>query len=202
MHPSAVVFDVGNVLYRWHPRYLYEKLIDDSVELDRVCAIVMSDRWHWSLDKGRTFADIEPGLIEQFPGDAAYIRAWGTRFSESIDGPIEGMAAVVAELRAAGVPLYGITNFPGEFWTPFRVAETALFDRFSDIIVSGFEGIAKPDPAIFQLARERFALGEGEGLFIDDVEGNVRAAEAQGFAGHHFRDAEALRTALKGAGLL
>jgi len=202
VHPAAVVFDVGNVLYRWHPRYLYETLIDDSVELDRVCAIVMSDQWHWSLDKGRIFAEIAPGLIERFPRDADYIRAWGTRFSETIDGPIAGMAEIVAALQAGNVPIYAITNFPGEFWTPFRAAESALFDRFSDIIVSGFEGIAKPDPAIFRLARERFRLGEGEGLFIDDVVGNVRAAEAEGFAGHHFHDARTLRAALESLEIL
>ena len=199
---DAVVFDVGNVLYHWHPRFLYEKLIDDPAELERVVDIVMSDQWHWQLDAGRTFADIEPVLLEQFPADADYIRAWGRRFHESIGPVIKGMDDLVSALENRGVPLFGITNFPGEFWTPFRATQGAMFDRFRDIIVSGIEGIAKPDPAIFQMARERFDLEEGQALFIDDIEVNIAAAVQKGFVGHHFRDAPTLARSLTEAGLL
>ncbi len=202
MPVSAVVFDVGNVLYDWHPRYLYEKLIDDPAELDRMTGVVMSNEWHWALDHGRTWADIEPGLIGQYPGDADYIRAWGSRFQETIGGPISGMHEIVRALDMAGVPLFGITNFPGEFWDVFRKDQAALFDRFGDIVVSGHEGIAKPDPAIFRLALKRFGLTEGEGLFIDDLAANASASERDGFVGHHFRGAERLKTELEALGLL
>lgn len=202
MSVTAVVFDVGNVLYHWHPRYLYEKLIDDPAELARIVDIVMSDQWHWQLDAGWKFADLAPGLIEKYPEDADYIRAWGARFHESIGAPIDGIEAIVSELYARDVPLYGITNFPGEFWPPFRRREAAMFDRFRDVIVSGVEGIAKPDPAIFRLARERFHLNAGEGLFIDDSAANTRASEEQGFVGHHFRGAGALAQTLRRHGLI
>ncbi len=202
MTVRAVVFDVGNVLYDWHPRYLYEKLIDDPGELERVVDVVMSDEWHWALDHGRTWADIEPGLIEKFPADADYIRAWGSRFGESIGDPVPGMHEIVGELDAAGVPIFGITNFPGEFWTPFRAKEAELFDRFGDIVVSGEEGIAKPDSAIFALALERFGLDHGEGVFLDDLETNAEASARNGFVGHHFRDAGTARADLAAHGLL
>jgi 2-haloacid dehalogenase len=190
------------VLYDWHPRFLYEKLIDDPDELSRVIDIVLSDQWHWQLDAGRTFAEIEPQLVEQFPEDADYIRAWGARFQESIGPQIEGMAAIVDALEAVDVPIFGITNFPGEFWIPFRAREAALFDRFADIVVSGIEGIAKPDPAIFQLAQERFGRTAETMIFIDDLSQNVAAAEAAGFVGHQFRDAPALHAALSALGLI
>lgn len=199
---SAVVFDVGNVLYDWDPRYLYRKLTDDPAELERIVAIVRSDRWHWALDHGRCWADIEPGLLAEFPGDADHIRAWGTRFGESIGDPIPGVHEIVRDLADAGIAIFGITNFPHEFWTPFRTKEATLFDRFGDIIVSGEEGIAKPDPAIFRLALERFGLGAGEALFIDDLAANVAVAEEQGFVGHHFADAESVRAAMRDYGLL
>lgn len=202
MPVRAVVFDVGNVLFHWHPRFLYEKLIDDPTELARIVDIVTSDQWHWQLDAGGKFAELEPGLIAQYPEDADYIRAWGERFQESIGPAIDGMAEIVATLDARGVPLFGITNFPGEFWPPFRKTEAELLDRFRDIIVSGIQGVAKPDPAIFRLARDRFGLEAGEGIFIDDVEANARAAAATGFVGHHFRDAPTLRAELAGYYLL
>lgn len=202
MSVRAVVFDVGNVLYDWDPRYLYEKLIDDPAELERVVAVVRSNEWQWALDHGHVWADIEPQLIAKFPGDADYIRAWGSRFGESIGGPMPGMLETVRELDSAGVPIFGITNFPGEFWTPFRAKEAEIFDRFGDIVVSGEEGIAKPAPAIFQLALKRFALEPGEGLFLDDLPTNVEASERDGFVGHHFENAETFRVELARHGLL
>jgi 2-haloacid dehalogenase len=114
-----------------------------------------------------------------------------------IPGPIPGMTELVEALDAAGVPLFAITNFSGEFWPPFRTREAALFDRFRDIVVSGDERLMKPDPAIFALAMERFGLGAEEALFVDDREENVAAAEAAGLIGHHFIDAMTLRQGLE-----
>ncbi len=74
------------------------------------------------------------------------------------------MADLVAEIDAAGVPLYAITNFSGEFWKPFRDREAAIFDRFRDIVVSGDERLVKPDPAIYHLALDRFGLEPGEAV--------------------------------------
>ena len=77
-----------------------------------------------------------------------------------------------------------------------------MFDRFRDIVVSGDEKLAKPDPAIFHLARARFGLAHGEGVFLDDRADNAQAAHANGFIGHHFIDAGAARKHLVDLGLL
>ena len=102
----------------------------------------------------------------------------------------------------AGVPLFGITNFSHEFWPPFRAQEAHVFNRFRDIVVSGDEKLAKPDAAIFHLARARFGLEPGEGVFLDDRLDNAQAAHANGFVGHHFSDAVAARKHLVDLGLL
>jgi 2-haloacid dehalogenase len=112
------------------------------------------------------------------------------------------MTALVEELDEAGMPLFGITNFSHEFWPPFRAQEAHLFDRFRDIIVSGDEKLMKPDPAIYALALERFALAPGEAVFIDDVQANVDSAKANGFVAHHFLDAATLRADLARLGLI
>ena len=111
------------------------------------------------------------------------------------------MLEIVADLDAAGVPLFAITNFSDEFWRVFRPA-APVFDRFQDIVVSGTERLFKPEPEIYRLALRRFGLAPGEGLFIDDRIENVRAGKALGFAGHHFDGAAALRTRLQAEALL
>jgi len=197
----AVIFDVGKVLYDWSPRFLYERLIDDDRALEAFLRDVVTTDWHFQHDAGRPFAETSAELIAQFPEHEALIAAWGPRFNDSIGDPVPGMHALVEELDAAGVPLFAITNFSGEFWPPFRAREAALFDRFRDVVVSGDEKLVKPDPAIYRLALERFGLAPHETVFIDDNRDNIAGAAALGIAAIHFTDADTLRRELTGIGL-
>ncbi len=201
MPVTAVVFDVGHVLYDWDPRYLYEKLIADAEELDWFLANVVTRDWHFQHDAGRPFAETSAELSARFPQYADLIAAYSPRWLETIPGPMPGMLAVVEDLAAAGVPLFAITNFSAEFWPRFR-ATAPIFDRFRAIVVSGEERLTKPDPAIYALALRRFGLARGEGLFIDDRADNVAAGQAAGLIGHVFDGAAGVRTVLGEAGLL
>lgn len=198
---TAVIFDVGRVLYDWHPRFLYERLIADDRALDAFLRDVVTTEWHFQHDAGRDFADTSAELISAFPEHQSLIAQWGPRFLETIGPQLPGMGALVGELHAGGVPLFAITNFSHEFWPPFRAREAAMFDRFRDVIVSGVEKLVKPDPAIFELALRRFGLEADDAIFIDDNAGNVAAAAALGIDAIQFSDAAALREELVSRGL-
>jgi 2-haloacid dehalogenase len=202
MGVRAVVFDVGNVLYHWSPRALYERLIPDGQALDAFMAEVVTTEWHFQHDAGRPFAETSAELIAEYPNHRDLIEAWGPNFLETITGPIAGMHELVEALDLASVPIFGITNFSGEFWRPFRVREAHLFDRFRDIVVSGDERLLKPDPAIYAFALDRFGLDPNEAVFVDDSLPNVESAERNGFVAHHFRDALTLRAELEALDLL
>lgn len=200
MRPTAVVFDVGNVLYGWDPEsFLARQLPEDEARLRFIEDIDLWG-WHDSLDGGRPFDEAAAELSEKFPDYAAYISAWGQRFGETITDPIPGMPALVEALDAAGVPLFGITNFSADFWAPFRAREESFFRRFRDIVVSGEEKLLKPDPAIYYLALDRFGLKPHEALFVDDRKINVESAAAVGMHAHLFTGAEDLRRRLESDG--
>lgn len=198
---DAVVFDVGRVLYQWQLRALFAKLIADQAELDWFLAHVVTEEWHFQHDAGRPLAEMVPERQAQFPDHAHLIAAYAARFNETVPGPVPGSLELVEQLAAAGRPLYAITNFGAEFWAMFRPT-APVFDRFSDIVVSGVEKLAKPDPAIFRLAEQRFGHRAGDMLFIDDNAANIAAAAALGWQVHHFSDAGALRRDLAGRGLI
>jgi 2-haloacid dehalogenase len=200
--PTAVIFDVGNVLFDWNPRYLYERLIDDGQALDAFLAEVVTKDWHFQHDAGRPFAETSAELSALYPQHAALIAAWGPRFNETLEQPVPGMPEIVRALDAAGVPLYAITNFSGEFWRAWMPTQAELFDRFKGIVVSGDEGLVKPDPAIYALALERFGLRGPDAVFVDDRLDNVEAAAAMGIHAVQFTDAAAFRTELVRLGLL
>ena len=197
----GVVFDVGNVLFSWDPRFLYERLIDDDRALDAFLRDVVTHEWHFQHDAGRPFAETSAELIARYPDHRGLIEVWGPRFNESLSGPIPGMIELVEELDGRDVPLFAITNFSDEFWVPFR-RHQPVFDRFRNIVVSGTERLVKPDRAIYDLALRRFGMPAESLIFIDDRPENVTGAKAAGMRGHLFRDAPTLRKELVAVGLV
>ncbi|WFL76009.1 HAD-IA family hydrolase [Altererythrobacter arenosus] len=198
---EAVVFDVGRVIVQWNLRHLFEKLIHDAAELDWFLANVVTEAWHFEHDAGRPLAEMVPERKALFPKHAHLIDVYATRFNETIPGRVPGTADLIERLVSHDVPLYAITNFGAEFWAMFRPTEP-LFDHFQEIVVSGEEKLAKPDPAIFHLAEARFGHRAQSMLFIDDNAANIAAAEALGWQVHHFTEAGALERDLKGRGLI
>ena len=61
-----------------------------------------------------------------------------------------------------------------------------------DLYINSAEvGLAKPDPAIYELALIRLDVTPGEAIFIDDNVDNVHAAARLGIQAIHFESAEA-----------
>ena len=78
----------------------------------------------------------------------------------------------------------------------FKTAETfkGMCDEydflklFDGLLISGEEGIVKPNPTIFKLAIERFNLEPNKCIFVDDKFENVNAAKNLGFKIIHLID--------------
>ncbi len=198
---KAVVFDVGRVLFHWQLGALFEKLIDDPEELDWFLSHVVTEEWHFEHDRGRALADMLPERIALYPQYESHIRAYATRFNETVPGPVEGSHALVERLAGAGVPLFCLTNFGDEFWEVFRPTQP-IFDHFADIIVSGKEKVAKPEARIYEIVEERSGRRADALFFTDDNPANIAAAKARGWDAHLFTDAASLETQLKASGLL
>ena len=100
----------------------------------------------------------------------------------------------------AGLALYGLTNWSAELFHHAVPAAPAI-GRLRGIVVSGEVGLAKPDPAIFDLTTERFALVPERTVFVDDSPRNVAAAVAQGYVGVHFTTTADFRAQLRELGV-
>ena len=175
--PQAVVFDIGRVLFDWNLRHLFAKLIDDPAELDWFLANVVTEEWHFQSDAGRPLVEMVPERIDQYPGHAPLIESYRARFNETLPHAIEGTHAIVRRLAKRGVPLYALTNFGAEFWAGFRPIQP-IFELFDDVVVSGEERCAKPDPRLYAIAERRFGRPPQALFFTDDNPANVAAAAA------------------------
>lgn len=198
---DAVVFDVGKVLVQWERDLPFRELIPDPEERAWFMDTVIPLHWHGEHDAGRDAAEMIAARSAEFPDHAHLIQAWLDRFNDTIPGPVPGSVELVEALDAAGVPLYAITNFGADTWAGFAPT-FPLFERFRDIVVSGVEKLAKPDPAIYAHAEARFGLPGAAMLFVDDSLANVESARACGWHAHHFVHAEGLEADLRARGLI
>ncbi|WP_219632537.1 HAD family hydrolase [Haloechinothrix aidingensis] len=197
----ATVFDLGGVLLDWDPEYLYASLIPDEDERRYFLTEVCPREWNAELDVGRDWAEAIAERAERFPAYAELIAAYHRRWDEMIAGPIPGMVEVLDELRLAGVPLYVLSNISAAKWRD-AVARWGFLDRLRGAVVSGQEGVVKPDPSIYRTLLERYELEPERTFFTDDLPGNVAAARAWGIDAEQFVDAATLRGQLVDRGLL
>jgi 2-haloacid dehalogenase len=198
---EAVVFDIGGVLLEWDPRNLYRKVFDDEREMERFLDEVCTLEWHDAHDRGKPFSQSGAELAARHPEYSVQIHAWGRRSEEMVSGPIGETVELLRELKEAGVPCYALTNMEVETY-PQRVERFPFMRWFDGAVVSGFEGMAKPDFEIYQLLLDRFELVPETTLLVDDSPRNVRAARSIGIQTVEFSSAPELRRVLEEAGLL
>jgi 2-haloacid dehalogenase/putative hydrolase of the HAD superfamily len=199
--PTAVLWDVGNVIVRWDPRTLYSKIFDDPAERDRFLSQVCTQAWHNEHDRGRPMAEGVAALSAEHPRYAAEIAAWESRWWEMFSGAIPETVLAIEALAERGVPMFGLTNMSAETAAGTFAMDPA-FRHLSVIVVSGEVGLLKPDPRLFALALERIGRPAETLLFVDDNPDNIAAAASMGFATHLFADPADLAPALREQGLL
>jgi len=197
-----VVFDLGGVLIDWDPRHLYRKLFaGDEAGIEHFLATVCTQEWHRHHDAGRSYAEGARILKDQHPEKAELIDAFGARQAEMMAGPIAGAVEILQELRDRGTPLYALSNWPAEGF-PLARARFDFLGWFRGIVLSGEIGAIKPQPRIYEVLLERFAIDPLSAVYIDDVEANAAAARAFGIHAIHFTTPAALRAQLVAVGLL
>ncbi len=197
---EAVVFDIGNVLIQWDPRHLYRKVFSSEAEMEAFLAEICTMEWHLEHDRGRSFADNAAPLKARHPHKAALIDIWGSRYGEMVPDRVAGASALVEALHGAGIPLHGLTNMPSGFF-PQLCARFPELRLLRETVVSGDEGLLKPDAAIYEVMIARAGLDPARTLFIDDSPRNVEAAIRLGFHGHRFTGRDALAAELRALGL-
>ncbi len=175
----AVIFDVGNVLIRWDARLLYRRLLPDEVAVEAFFDEIGFSAWNLEFDRGRGWDEGVAALSRRHPHRADLIGAFHHRWHETVPGAIEGSVAILQALVGTGHPVYAITNFSGDKWTE-SVRRFPFLGQFRDVVVSGEEGLVKPDPAIYRLCLARNGLAAGDCIFVDDSAANVEGAQAVG----------------------
>ncbi|MGR3484419.1 MAG: HAD family hydrolase [Paracoccaceae bacterium] len=180
----AVVFDIGNVLVEWHPERLYDATIGEDRRRALFAAVDlhgMNER----IDLGAPFRDTVYATAEAHPDWAPEIRMWHDCWLEMFAPPIDRSIRLLRALRAAGVPVFALTNFGIDSFA-LATRHNPVLTEFDRAYVSGHLGLMKPDPAIYAAVEADCGLAPDALLFADDRAENVEAARARGWRAHLF----------------
>ena len=198
----GVVFDLGNVVIDWQP----EAAIAEGVGLDEAERFLMAHdfdfaAWNHGPDSGQTWEQALAYVEAEYDHWLDHARAYYDHFPASLVGEVPGTADVIRDLAEADVPMWALTNWSAELFI-HAPAGFPILGLFRDIVVSGREGVAKPDPAIFHRLADRAGEPLSSLVFVDDKQANVEVAEAMGMDALLFTDAQRLRAQLMDRGLL
>jgi 2-haloacid dehalogenase len=189
---EAVAFDLGGVLIDWDPRYVYRQLFADPADMEEFLASVCTGDWHRAHDLGADITQSCAELAAAHPEHQDMIMVWAERGEEMAAGQFDDTVELLSELKASGMPCYALSNMEPD---AFRVRRTrfAFMDWFDGHVISGLEGVAKPDRRIFEILLNRHELRPQRCVFVDDQARNVDAARALGLQALRFSSAAQLR---------
>ena len=131
----------------------------------------------------------EEGFAERFGELLELEPARRTGLVERMFGhiqPDDEMVEALRRARAQGVRTGLISNSMGAG----RYDRSVFPELFDGVVISGDEGMHKPDPAIYELGCERVGLEPAECVFVDDLRENCEGAEAVGMTAVLHRGAE------------
>jgi putative hydrolase of the HAD superfamily len=130
---------------------------------------------------------LERELQQEF-GRKVSMRAFTDHYWASLSHN-EDLVAFLRAARETGYRLALLTNNVQE-WEPRWRPKWPIDELFETVVDSGFVGMRKPDPEIFELTLHRLELPADACVFIDDLEHNVVAAREVGLHAVHFRDTQ------------
>ena len=192
---KIVVFDLGNVLIQWDRRLLFDQLIDDPAELQHFLDNILTMEDNKRLDSGVALAEVAADAAARHPEYHDLIMAFGSRWKETLGEVIEGSVRILEDLKAAGTPLYALTNWGKDTFASIE-ADYPFFSHFDGMVVSGREGVIKPSSAIYRILCDRYGFSPSDAVFIDDSGANIATAAALGFDALLFENPQRLRQQL------
>ena len=187
MRYRAVFFDAGETLVHPHPSFpeLFASVLRaeghevDPVALVESLAVVFERfaraaqegvRWTATPERSREFwLSVYRGLLARLglaPSDGLAERLYQEFTQLSNYRLFPDVLPVLEGLRKRGVILGLVSNF--EAWLAELLDRLAVAALFDVCVISGIEGVEKPDPAIFRLALDRAGVAPSEAVYVGD----------------------------------
>lgn len=177
-----LIFDLGNVLISFKPSEYFDKNnYPETIKTTILSDIFGSQEW-LMLDKGEitTLEAIDSIAKKSSLNKKEIDHIFNLR--TDLMFPLDQNVRLLPELKKRGFRLYYLSNFPLDIFDEIKDGYY-FFKYFNGGLISAEVKSSKPDDPIYKTLLEKYSLIPGECLFIDDLEINVKTAEAIGMKG-------------------
>ena len=187
MPVRAVLFDAGETLVHPAPSFpeLFAKVLASRGHARTPQAVVDASRavfhrfseaardnelWTTSPEaSARFWKSVYARMLDELdvvPPDGLADTLYETFTDQRNYAMFDDVAPTLDALDAAGIRLGIVSNF--EAWLEQLLGSLGVRDRFDVVVISGTEGIEKPDPRIFDLALDRLHIAATEAAYVGD----------------------------------
>jgi len=177
-----IVFDLGNVLISFRPSEFFDKKkYPENIKTKILSDIFGSKEWGM-LDNGEINT---PEVINAIALKSSLKKeeiAHIFNLRTKLMFPLDQNVRLLPGLKKRGFRLYFLSNFPMDIFEEVKTGYY-FFKYFDGGIISAEAKFSKPDSRIYEILLEKYSLIPKECLYIDDLEINVKAAEAAGMKG-------------------
>jgi epoxide hydrolase-like predicted phosphatase len=177
-----IIFDLGNVLISFRPsEYFDQKNYPENIK-----AVILSD-----IFGSKEWLMLDNGMISTHEAIDAIASKSSLKKEEiahifnlrtDLLFPIDGNVRLLPELKKQGFRMFFLSNFPMDVFEEVKTGYY-FFKYFDGGVISAEVKVSKPDSRIYDFLLKKYSLVPSECLYIDDIEINVKEAEAAGMKG-------------------
>jgi putative hydrolase of the HAD superfamily len=197
-----IIFDIGNVLFGYDPRYIIKQLIPKSEYKNTFLEGLFNHQAWQDLDRGDiTWDEAHKHLEDHYNLPSSEKLTTYTLIHNFVYHLTPLPTIYLFKALQKTHSIYLLSNFQDK---PFDTLETAhpFLQEANGKVISAKENCMKPESKIYTTLLDRYSLDPKECYFIDDREENINAAQQLGIDGHVFHSAQHLQDILLKKGLL
>lgn len=180
-----VIFDFGQVLVSFEPRYMVSRYVSDPADIEQLTEIVF-DRLYWDrLDAGTISDDELLSAVKHRIPERLWESAEKIYYNWIYNIPeIDGMREIVESLKENGIRIFVLSNISHYFAEHSN--EIPILSLAEKCVYSAVCGFTKPSQEIFEYLCNSCDIKPSESIFIDDNKANILGAENFGIKGYLF----------------
>ncbi|NDC82682.1 HAD family phosphatase [bacterium] len=179
----SIVFDVGNVLFKYDPNFIIDQLLGDSPYRQLILEhLFLSEAWQ-KMDRGDLTIDTLVLELQDEIGSHPFLNELPFLVERFVDYLVPDSEMIgLFERLARRYAVYILSNFQDR---PFDrlVASHPFFNLAHGIVVSAKVNMMKPETQIYSFLLNRYQLDPQSTVFIDDLPANIDSAERLGITG-------------------
>lgn len=183
-----IVFDLGGVVFNYSPKdYLADNYFNERMENMLYDAVFGSEEWRM-MDRGElSWKEASPIFLRrgrdrdiQFEMQAL-LDDWTNMLTTR-----KATVRLMKLLRKKGFSLYYLSNISKEIME--MMTKRSFWKLFEGGVASCEVGVEKPDPAIYRILLDKYALDPQQTILTDNTRANIAAAFSEDITGIFFTD--------------